>query len=128
MLTRALENSESDLCKPRTTFSGEEYQPVHISRNEVKVDYYGFPFILPEYWARMNKPREYVRQFYRGQRIFIKSDIPNYAAVNLAITRTITRLQRRGLIGEEFFYGLSLTDKGREEARKLLATQECLLT
>ncbi|HEX6502144.1 MAG TPA: hypothetical protein VF011_02780 [Terriglobales bacterium] len=121
MLIRALENAESELCKTEWVegdgiTAGFSCHPVHLDRNEVRADYYHFPVYVPEWCINKGKTREYLRTFGRH---FVKRDIPNYAVVNLAISRAHDRLRRRGLVTNQV--GFWLTEKGREVAR-LLAT------
>jgi hypothetical protein len=112
MLTRALENSASDLCKAEYVSGGGfmksfDYHPVHIERNEIRADYYQFPVNVPWYRREQGVDRKWIRESRRAA--FIKSAIPNYAAVNLAISRAHQRLIRRGLMTDQV--GMWLTDK-----------------
>jgi len=118
MLVRALENSESDLCKSITVHaipgycSGGTHEPAHLRRSEIRAGYYKFAVECPAGWR--GKEREWLRAYGR----FVKSDHPNYAAVNLAITRAHVRLIKRGLATNQV--GFYLTNKGREQARLLV--------
>lgn len=144
MLVRALENSESDICKMKTVkgvpgYTADfSYIPEHLTRSEIRAGYYEFTPVSKVYvreetqffdgrkWydgSRLtsewqigdSKDREWLRR--AGQ--FVKSNYPNYAAVNLAITRAHRRLRERGLATDQA--GFYLTDKGREQARVLAA-------
>jgi hypothetical protein len=121
MLVRALENAESDVCKPEYIsgmgiLKGGFTNPVHLGRNEIRADYYHFPVNTPWYCDKEWKPsRKNLHDDEHGT--FTKSTIPNYAAVNLAITRAHRRLVKRGLMTNQV--GMWLTDKGREQATLL---------
>lgn len=118
MLVRALDNSESESCK-----EGRK----HLYVSEVKADFYKFPIerrweAKPEFESDSER-REYLRHF--AKQFFPKSEILNYRAVVLAVSRAVTRLERRGLVVTYVpRYGrgnmaLDITDKGREQARIL---------
>jgi hypothetical protein len=109
MLVRALDNIESGLC-------GE--QRAHLYLAEVKADYYKLPTDIPAWRTSERQRREHLREFAGGH-FFVKSEIPNYGAIALAITRAARRLERRGLV--EYRWRINLTEKGIEQAR-LLAT------
>lgn len=132
MLVRALENSESDLCRKKTIegirgyCANYSYDPVHLERAEIRADFYKFPVCVDWVWnghyyepacLTPEKRRQRIRE--NGSGLCIKKEIPNYAAVNLAITRAHDRLRKRGLVTDQM--GFWLTDKGREVARLLAA-------
>lgn len=116
MLIRALENHDSG-----------HQEAGHLYRNEVRADYYKFP--VWDHWAGRvveNHTRESLRERFR--QLFAKSQISNYAAVNLAITRAMIRLENRGLVqcwcptyGHQGIGWITLTEKGIEQARLLAA-------
>lgn len=116
MLREALRNR--DAGKSRQHFPNDTdhemqhpYDGTDLVYGEIKARYYKFPFNPPDAWH----PKRFAREYGTAN---FSTKLPHYIAANVAISRAIDRLQRRGLATHRYA-GVTLTQAGIDVARGL---------